>query len=70
MVVTEKCTPENAKLSSVKNFFWVNHASKKTRYNPKLKLFEWTNVPENMNWLYVAILENWVRNRQKTPKIA
>ena len=70
IVVTEKCTPEITKLSSVKNLFWANHASEKARISLKRKIFEWTNVPEKMNWLYSAILENWVRNRQKTPKIA
>ena len=59
-----------AKLTSVKNLFWVNHASKKAHINLKRKIFERTNVREKMNWLYSAILENWVRNRQKTPKIA
>ena len=70
IVVTEKCTPEMAKLTSVKNLFWANHASEIARISLKRKIFEWTNVPEKMNWLYSAILENWVRNRQKTPKIA
>ena len=70
IVVTEKCTPEIAKLSLVKNLFWANHASKKDRISLKQKIFEWTNVPEKMNWIFSAILENWVRNRQKTPKIA
>ena len=64
------CTPEIAKLSSVKNLFWVNHKWEKARISLKRKIFKWTNVPEKMNWLYSAILENWVRNRQKTPKIA
>ena len=70
IVVTEKCFPGKAKLSSVKNLFWANHASKMARVSLKRKIFRWTNVPEKMNWLYSAILENWVRNRQKTPKIA
>ena len=70
IVVTEKCNAEMAKLTSVKNLFWANHASKKAYISPKRKIFEWTNVPEKMNWLYSAILENSVRNRQKTPKIA
>ena len=70
IVVTEKYTPEIAKLTSVKNLFWANHASEKARISLKRKIFECTNVSEKMNWLYSAILENWVRNRQKTPKIA
>ena len=70
IVVTKKCTPEMAKMTSVKNLFWANHASEKARISLKRKIFEGTNVPEKMNWLYLAILENWVRNRQKTPKIA
>ena len=70
IVVTEKCTPEIAKMSLVKNLFWANHASEKARISLKRKIFEWTNVPEKMNRLYSVILENWVRNRQKTPKIA
>ena len=70
IVANEKCTPENAKVTSVKNLFWANHASQKARINPKRKIFDWTNLPEKMNWLYSAILENWERNRQKTPKIA
>ena len=69
-VVNEKCTPESAKLTSVKKLFWVNHDSKKSRISPKRKIFEWTNIPENMNWLYSAILENWVGNRQRTPETA
>ena len=68
--VNRKCTPENAKLSSVKNLFWVNHAAEKAHIILKRKIVEWNNVPEKMNWLYTAISENWVRNRQKTPKIA
>ena len=39
IVVTEKCTPEMAKLSSVKNLFWANHASKKARISLKRKIF-------------------------------
>ena len=70
IVVTEKCTPEIAKLSSVKNLFRANHASKIARISLKRKIFERNNVPEKINWLYLAILENCVRNRQKTPKIA
>ena len=70
IVANEKCAPEIAKLSSVKILFWANHASKKARISLKRKIFDWTNVPEKMNWLYQVILENWVRNCQKTPKIA
>ena len=70
IIVNEKCTPEIAKMSSVKNLFWANHASKKARISLKRKIFDWNYVPEKMNWLYSALLENWVRNRQKTPKIA
>ena len=70
IVGNEKCTPEIAKLSSVKNLFLANHASEKTQTSPNWKIFEWTNVPEKMNWLYCVILENWVRNHQKTPKRA
>ena len=70
IVVTEKCTPEIAKLASVKNLYWANQASKKAHISLKRKIFKWTNVSEKMNWLHSAILENWVRNRQKTPKIA
>ena len=68
-VGNEKCTPEIAKLSLVKNLFWANHASEKARISLKQKIFEWTDVPEKMNRIYSVILENWVRNRQKTPKI-
>ena len=70
IVMNEKCTPENGDLSSVKKLFWANHASKKARISLKRKIFEWTNVPEKMNWIYSVVLENWGRNRQKTPKIA
>ena len=59
-----------AKMTSVKNLFWANHASEKARINLKQKIFEWTIVPEKINWLYSAILENWKRNGQKTPKKA
>ena len=70
IVVNRKCTPELAKLTSVKKLFWRNHASEMALISPKRKIFERTNVPEKLNWLYSAILENWVRNRQKTPKTA
>ena len=70
IVVTEKCIPKIAKWSSVKNLFWANHASEIARINLKRKIFEWTNISEKMNRLYSALLENWVRNRQKTPKKA
>ena len=70
IVVNRKCTEEMAKMSSVKNLFWANHSSEMARNCLKQKLFEWTNVPEKMNRLFAAISENWVRNRQKTPKIA
>ena len=59
-----------AKLTSVKNLFWVNHASEMARNSLKRKIFEWTNVPEKMNRLDSAILENWVRNRQKNAQIS
>ena len=39
IVANEKCTPEIAKLSSVKNLFWANHASKKARISRKRKIF-------------------------------
>ena len=70
IVANGKCTAENGELSSVKNSFWANHASKKAPNSLKRKLFEWNNVPEKINWLYSVILENWGRNGQKTPKIA
>ena len=70
IVGNEKCTPEIAKLSSVKNLFWANHLSEKAHISLKRKIFEWTNVPDKINWLYSVTLENWVRNRQKTPKKA
>ena len=70
IVANEKCTPEISKLTSIKNLFWANHASKKAHISLKRKIFGWTNVPEIMNRLYSVILENWVRNRQKTPKLA
>ena len=70
IVVNEKCTAEIAELSSVKNFFWANYASKKARNSVKQKIFGWTKVPEKMNRLYSVILQNWEKNGQKTPKIA
>ena len=70
IVGNEKCTPEIGEKSSVKNLFWANYASKKARINLKQKIFEWTNVPEKMDWLYSVILENWVRNGQITPKLS
>ena len=70
IVANEKCTPEIGELSSVKNLFWANHASKEARISLKRKIFVWTKVPDKMNWLYSVILENWGRNGQKTPKIA
>ena len=70
IVANEKCTSEIGKLSSVKNLFWVNHASAKAPNSPKRKTFGWTNVPEKMNWINSVILENWVRNGQNTLKIA
>ena len=70
IVTNGKCTPESAKLTSVKNLFWTNHASEKARNSLKRKIIEWNNVPKKMNRLFAAISENWVRNRQKTPKIA
>ena len=65
-----KCTPEIAKLTSVKNLFWANHASERARIGLKRKIFGRTNVPEKMNGLYSVTLEKGVRNRQKTPKKA
>ena len=70
IVANEKCTAENCELSSVKNLFWANHASKKARNNFKRKIFGWKKVSEKKNWLYWVILENWGRNGQKTPKKA
>ena len=70
IVANRKCTQEMAKLSSVKNLFWANHASEKAHISVKRNIFEWTNVPEKMYCLYSVISENWVRNRQKTPKRA
>ena len=70
IVAKEKCTPEIGELSSVKILFGANHASKKARINLKQKIFKWANVPEKMNWLYLVIIGNWVRNHQKTLKIA
>ena len=64
-----KCTAKIGELSSVKNLFWANHALEKARNSLKRKIFGWTNVPEKMNRLSSVILENWVRNGQKTPKI-
>ena len=64
------CTPEIGELSSVKNSFWTNHGSKKACNSLERNIFEWTKVPEKMNRLYSVILENWVGNGQKTPKIA
>ena len=65
IVANEKCIAEMAKVTPVKNLFWAKHASQKARISLKRKIFKWNNVPEKMNWLYSAILENWVRNRQK-----
>ena len=65
IVVNEKCTAEMAKLSTVKNLFWANQASKKAHISLKQKVFEWTKVPENLNCFYSVIIENWGRNRQK-----
>ena len=70
IVANEKCTPEIGKVSSVKNLSWPNHASEKARISLKRKIFGWTNVSEKTNRLYSVILENWVRNGQKTPKTA
>ena len=64
------CAPEIAKKTSVKNLFWANHASEKAPLNLKRKILERSKVPEKMNRLYWVILENRVRNRQKTPKKA
>ena len=65
IVANEKFTAEIAELSSVKKFFWANHASKKTRFSPKRKIFERNEVPEEMIWLYSVILKNWGRYGQK-----
>ena len=70
IVANEKCTTEIAESSSVKNSFWANHASKKAQKNLKWKIFDWKIVPAKMSWLYSVILQNWGRNRQKTPKLA
>ena len=70
IVVNGKCFSEMAKLSSVKNLFWLNHASEEAHISLKRKIFKWTTAPERMNWLYSAIFENWVRKGQKTPEIA
>ena len=69
-VTNEKCAAEIAKLSSVRNCFWMNHASKKARIYLKRTIFGLTKVPKKMNRIYSVILENWGRNRQKTPQIA
>ena len=61
-VANEMCTAEIGEVSSVKNLFWANHASKKARISLKRNIFGWNNVPEKMNWLKPAILENWGRN--------
>ena len=58
IVANEKCTAEIGDLSSVKNLFWANHASKKSRISLKRKIFGRTSVAEEINWLYVVILEN------------
>ena len=70
IVANETCTAEIGELSSVKKLFWTNHATEKSRIILKQKIFGWTNVSEKVDWLYSVILENWVRNGQKTPKIA
>ena len=51
IVANENFTAGSGDLSSVKKSFWVNHAIKKTRLNPKWKIFGWTNVPDKINWL-------------------
>ena len=48
----------------------MNHAAENAQNSPKRKIFEWTNVPEKIIWLYLVILDNWRRNGQKTPKKA
>ena len=40
IVANEKCTAEIAKLSSVENLFWANHASEKSPISFKQKKFE------------------------------
>ena len=70
IVANEKCTPEIGDLSSIKDLFWANHASKKTQKNLKRKIFAWNNVPGKMNWLFSVTSENWVRNSQKTTNLA
>ena len=44
IVANEKCIAEITKMSSVKNSFWANHASKQARISLKQKIFEGTNV--------------------------
>ena len=46
IVANEKCTPEIAELSSVKNLFRGNHASEKVRISLKQKIIGWTSVTE------------------------
>ena len=70
ILANEKCTPEIGELSSVKNWFWANHATEEVRNSLKGKIFGWNNVPKKRNRLYSVILENWVGNGQKTPKKA
>ena len=69
-IANEKCTAEIGELSSVKNLFWANYALEKTQNNIKRKIIRWTNVATKKNCLNFVILENWVRNGQKKPKIA
>ena len=63
IVENETCSEEIDKLSSVKNSFWANHATKKTQNNPIWKLFKWNNVSEKIDWLHSRFLEIQGRNR-------
>ena len=51
IVANEKCITEIGELSSVKNLFWVNHATKNAQKNFKQKTFKLTFVSEKMNRL-------------------
>ena len=69
-VANEKCTAETRELSSVKNLFWVNHATIKLLKKVERKIFGGNIFSEKVNWLCSVILENWRRIDQKTPKTA
>ena len=58
IVANEKPTAEIGELNSVKNLFWVKHATKNACNIPKRKIFEWNDVAGKMNWLHWAILKN------------